>query len=387
VAFAGGDYYLLQANGFVRRIDGAPTVGTVDTVAGPIFPWDGPVGRWPTGVARLAGPQDLVRVGLVWLTSETSPGRVRRFDPAADTIDTVIGHAVPGNAPIQDAALYHPVLADPAGLVYDAATGSVFVSERGLHTLWRLDVNDTPWRLTAFLGDGIPGSADGSVAAATVNAPSGLTVDAAGRALYVADSGNHAVRRVDLATPLESSSVTTVIGIAGAPGYFPAEGGRADLQYLDGPQAVLWSGGALFIADTGNNRVLKATPAAGNRVGPDTLVEVVLGRDRSDSSIGDGEPAWSLPIAQPRDLAGDSFGNLFVSAPDSVRVVSPSGGALADGAGRVTTLFGHGASPSSLETASRCLGGLAVVDGEAVADRLYVLDCSGLWLQLDRAVY
>ncbi len=126
---------------------------------------------------------------------------------------------------------------------------------------------------------------------ATFNSPVSMVFDAAGN-LYLADLGNHRVRRIDAATGI----VRTVAGIdiAGSGGY-GGDGGTPVNAQLRNPWAVaLGPDGTLFIADTGNNRIRAVTPQANGSpsIGSGTIRTVVNGYD-------------------PRALAVDATGRLF----------------------------------------------------------------------------
>lgn len=126
---------------------------------------------------------------------------------------------------------------------------------------------------------------------ATFNSPVSMVFDTAGN-LYLADLGNHRVRRIDAATGI----VRTVAGIdiAGSGGY-GGDGGTPVNAQLRNPWAVaLGPDGTLFIADTGNNRIRAVTPQANGSpsIGSGTISTVVNGYD-------------------PRALAVDATGRLF----------------------------------------------------------------------------
>jgi DNA-binding beta-propeller fold protein YncE len=101
----------------------------------------------------------------------------------------------------------------------------------------------------AVAGNGLPGfSGDGGRATeARLNGPSGVAVDGAG-VVYIADTGNHRIRRV------AGGKITTVAG-AGSPG-FGGDGGPALAAALNLPTGVAVDGaGSLYIADSGNHRI------------------------------------------------------------------------------------------------------------------------------------
>jgi sugar lactone lactonase YvrE len=98
-----------------------------------------------------------------------------------------------------------------------------------------------------FSGDG------GPAAKAHLNVPYGLAVDARGN-LYVADRNNNRVRRID-----RHGIITTFAG-TGAPG-FSGDGGSAKAAKLNSPVGLaIDTAGNLYIADSGNNRVRRVDP-------------------------------------------------------------------------------------------------------------------------------
>jgi hypothetical protein len=109
--------------------------------------------------------------------------------------------------------------------------------------------------ITTIAGTGTAGwSGDGGpAAAARINAPTGLSRDAAGN-LYLADTLNHRVRRIDGA-----GSISTVAGngSSGSSG----DSGLATAARLNAPEGVASRGGSLYIADTGNHKIRKVDGA------------------------------------------------------------------------------------------------------------------------------
>ena len=170
----------------------------------------------------------------------------------------------------------------------------------------------------AYSGDGGPATA------ATLHWPHGLAVDPAGAALYIADSANHRLRRVDLA----SGVITTVAGGA-APG-FGGDGGPAVGAPLQDPKAV-WAApsGDVYIADSGNERI--------RRIDPSGTISTVAGTGVPGYS-GDGGPAIAAQFDGPRGLAGDGAGNLYVADDNNNRI------RRIDTSGVVTTVAGTGAA-------------------------------------------
>jgi streptogramin lyase len=97
------------------------------------------------------------------------------------------------------------------------------------------------------------GSDDGTGSAARFSSPQGVAVDSAGN-LFVADTGNHTIRRI---TP--ARVVTTIAGSAGQPG--SADGAGATARF-DRPNDVVVDGGEnLYVADTGNHTIRRISPS------------------------------------------------------------------------------------------------------------------------------
>jgi sugar lactone lactonase YvrE len=131
--------------------------------------------------------------------------------------------------------------------------------------------------------------------------------DSAGN-LYVADDNNHRIRRIDAA-----GVVTTVAG-AGTAG-FSGDGGPALSAQLDHPRGVAVDGrGAVFIADSMNARIRMVDPAG--------VMATVAGCGRQGYG-GDGGPATVARLFEPRGVALDGAGRLFVADTynDRIRMV------------------------------------------------------------------
>jgi sugar lactone lactonase YvrE len=110
---------------------------------------------------------------------------------------------------------------------------------------------------------GVQGSADGTGAAATFNSPYGITTD--GTNLYVADSGNNTIRQIVIAT----GAVSTLAGSATAWGLADGTGAAATFQ---APQGITTDGTNLYVADTYNNAIRQIVIATGTVVTMNSLL-------------------------------------------------------------------------------------------------------------------
>jgi sugar lactone lactonase YvrE len=148
-----------------------------------------------------------------------------------------------GEAGSVDGPLAQARFSNPAGIAVDGEE-TIWVADSGNHTIRRI-FNGT---VTTVAGSaGVPGSADGRGAEARFLTPTAIAVDGRGN-LFVCDSGNHTIRKVS-----PNGLVTTVAGLAGSAGN--ADGG-ADAARLSSPGGiVIAADGTIYIADTGNHRI------------------------------------------------------------------------------------------------------------------------------------
>ncbi len=173
------------------------------------------------------------------------------------------------------------------------------------------------------VGTGTPGAAgDGGPAArAQLNQPFDVALDAGGH-LFLSDTFNHRIRRVDAATGV----ITTVAG-SGTKG-FGGDGGPATEAQLDEPYGVaVDTDGTLYFADRLNRRV--------RRVDGRTGVITTVAGDGSKTTSGDGGPGTRAGLVEPNGVALDGHGRLFIAdvAAHRIRVVDLATGTIQTFAG------------------------------------------------------
>lgn len=221
----------------------------------------------------------------------------------------------------------------PVGLALDSA-GNLYISTEN-----RVRVVDAATGvITTVAGTGRPGrSGDGGPAAeAQVKAPHGLAVDEDGN-LFIADSDNGQIRRVDAVTGI----ITTAAG-GGIPKRIggvldPGDGGQATDAWFKVPRDIAagTDGSFYFTAD---NRVRKVDPSG--------VISTLAGRGLNDLS-GDGGPSVSAGVANPRGIAVDGNSNVFFADTDNQRIRR-----IDAATGIITTVAGVGkhASPNTSDT-------------------------------------
>jgi uncharacterized protein (TIGR03437 family) len=226
------------------------------------------------------------------------------------------------------------LLEDPVAVAYDPLFGLRIADYQSNRILGVTGSGE----LYTVAGDGQAGYAgDNDFAVkARWNKPRALAFDAGGN-LYIADSGNHRVRRIGL-----DGRVTTVAGIGSAG--FATSGAIAIRAPLNTPAALAAGpNGELYIADAGNHSVVAVSPSG--------ILTRVAGTGTAGNS-GDGGPALRAQLRFPTGLAVARDGTLFIADTYNHRIrrVAPGG--------TIDTVAGDGKP------------GLAGDDGPAVAARL-----------------
>ena len=315
-----GNLYIADTgNNRVRRVDAATGIITTVTGTGERG-YGGDGGRatkaalsWPTGVAVDAN-------GNLYI-ADSENRRVRRVDTTTGIINTIAGtgeYGYSGNGgPAAEAEFGYP-----EGVAIDVE-GNLYVAETGNNRVRRVDA--TTGIITTVTGVERPGydGDDGPTVAASPNDPSGVTVDIEGN-LYIADTGNNRVRRVDVATGI----IATVAGTSEW-GY-GGDGGPATEAMLDYPRGLTVDGeGNLYIAEKGNHRVRRVDAVTG-------IITTIAGTGVW-SYGGDGGPATEAPLREPNGVAADGEGNLYIADDDNRRIRR-----LDAATGIITTIAGTG---------------------------------------------
>ena len=226
----------------------------------------------------------------------------------------------------------------PTGVAADRA-GKLYVGDRNNYTVRRIDAAGL---VTTFAGSpGLSGSADGAGSAARfMQLWGGLAADSDGN-VYVAD--NNTIRRI---TP--AGAVSTWAGAPGVGG--SADGSGADARFGKAPRGLaIDRAGNVYVADTDNRTIRKITPAG--------LVSTLAGLAGVSGGVdGVGSKAR---FADPRGIAADGLGDLYVADGHRIRKVTSAGlvSTLAGAEGEAGSADGAGAAarfngPSGVATDS-----------------------------------
>jgi DNA-binding beta-propeller fold protein YncE len=250
-------------------------------------------------------------------------------------------------------ALGGPILNLPAGIavassMFDTGTGNhqsvglrvgsepiftpIFIADTGNHRVLRVDENSV---IRVAGQPGSPGfSGDGGPArAAFLDTPTAVVVSPAGD-LFILESG--ASRRIRRIQPGQDGQVagrpeeiiTTVVG--------PSLN-LPDVAYLYDPKGLAIHGENLFIADTGNDRVLRLDMTTGE-------ITVVVGQAFRRGPLGDNGPAGAARLNKPSGLAFDSSGNLYIADSKShrIRMIDPGKDGIITPEDTIITVAGTG---------------------------------------------
>lgn len=185
------------------------------------------------------------------------------------------------------------VLEYPAGLTVNERESMIFVSDLIGNRILGLTVDGN---VIYCIGSGEEGFKNGTLEQATFNNPRGLAMDSENFILYVADSENHAIRKVDLM----NDEVTTLIGIGRAPRQMPKKVVSANSS-INTPADLLLKGHNLYITMQGGNQIWKLDLRT-------NVGEPIAGSEEFGYSNGEASKA---NLAAPSGLAEDISGALF----------------------------------------------------------------------------
>ncbi|MCX6632346.1 MAG: SMP-30/gluconolactonase/LRE family protein [Candidatus Solibacter sp.] len=270
------------------------------------------------------------------------------------TIKTLAGN---GSAAFVDGDLSAAQLNSPGAVALDSK-GTLYIADTGNHCIRTISGSN----ISTFAGTCGTIGYSGDKAAATaakLNAPAGLAFDSKDN-LYIADTGNSVIRKIT------GSTITTVAGDYGRALPYGGDGGLATAAFLDGPTAaVLDSAGNLYIADTGNSLIRKVddktqiiTSYLGSGVTDKRLdhpnglwfdasgalyiadsnhqsvakyvaltLSTIANRFQEALFSGDGGPAITARLNKPVGVTIDAAGSVYIADTNNSRIrkITPDG--------------------------------------------------------------
>src|SRR6516164_7456715 len=285
----------------------APATYNISTIAGTPgtggYSGDGS----PANTAQLNGPCALAvdNAGNLYIADSLNY-RVREM-AIGGNIKTVVGTGAAGDT---TGPATSSQIRNACGLLLDSS-GNLYVADTTNHEVKKVSGGT----LSTIAGTGTAGfSLDGNPAVrAQLNNPTGLALNAGG-VLYIADTYNQRVRHIDT-----SGIINVVVNFTGTQGYL-GDGGAAIGAELNNPQGLAMdAAGNLYIADTDNSVIRKVPPDF-------STISTVAGNGILGYS-GDGGLATAAQLANPKDVAVDAAGNLYIADTTNqvIRVVTPDG--------------------------------------------------------------
>jgi DNA-binding beta-propeller fold protein YncE len=199
------------------------------------------------------------------------------------------------------AGLPATVLSFPGKVLADPERGRLFVADTNHHRIVVADPESG--EVLDVAGSGAPGFADGAFAAASFDGPQGMALSSDGGTLYVADTGNHAVRALDLG----ARTVATLAGTGEQAASYPPLPGALPGVALSSPWDLARDGSRIYVAMAGSHQIWVIDLERG-------VAEPAAGSGREGVADGDAEVA---ELAQPSGLVLDGLGRLYWADAES----------------------------------------------------------------------
>ena len=306
-----GNHYIAEEKGNkIREVTPSGIISTFAGTGSQGYSGDG----GPATNASLSGPMAVVVDGAGFVYIADTGNNVVRMVNTAGIISTYAGqYYAPGNTPPQVCAGAKNSVGDgcPGNrIVLNEPVDLVFCNSQNLHISDKQNnriraVMRVPYRTITQVGNGIAGfNGDGRLSTnAELNGPTGMAIDAANN-IYVADTGNHIIRKT-LLTGYTPNPISTVAGTPGRTGN-AGDGGPATMAELNSPRGVqVDAAGDLYISDSNSQVIRKVSVSNG-------LISNIAGTT-AVGYYGDGGPAPSAKLNVPSGILLDEIGELYIA--------------------------------------------------------------------------
>jgi streptogramin lyase len=243
---AGNMLFVEMQNQLVRRVDAK--TGVISTVAGTGTKGFGGDGG-PATNAQFSSPHSIAldSADNIYI-ADIANHRIRKVDAKTGTITTIAGTGE-AQGPVEGQTATGKPIKGPRALFVDGST--LWIALREGHSVWRMDLRTG--MLKHISGTGKPGfTGDGGPAKdATFNGPKGIAIGP-DKCIYVADTENHAIRKIDIS----SGTISTIAGSYPLKKGGDGDGGPATSATMDRPHGIcVAADGTVYIGDTLNHRV------------------------------------------------------------------------------------------------------------------------------------
>jgi DNA-binding beta-propeller fold protein YncE len=252
--------------------------------------------------AQFFRPQGLAVDGQVVYVADTENHAIRKIDLAAGKVTTLAGTGKQAQFDAPGIGTQIDLSSPWDVLVHD---GVLYIAMAGVHQLWTLNLQTG--EAAPFAGTGAEGILGGALPEANFAQTSGLATD--GKQLFTADSETSSIRAVDFDP---RGQVRTLVGSGLF--VFGDKDGERDAVLLQHPLGVLFYDGAVYVADTYNNKIKKLDPNTGR-------TETVVGNGQAGFEDG---PALSAELNEPGGLTA-AGGKIFIADTNNhlIRIYDP----------------------------------------------------------------